>query len=139
MWAFAFLGVPIRGASTQANHAASPLQMRFRPAPMSRLTGLKPRINSLHARTTALTTSTARTRGSRWMAIRKRVMTRDGGLCVHCRRAGRVTLGEEVDHITPLERGGTDNESNLQLLCKACHCAKSAADQSRRGSHAPRP
>ena len=30
----------------------------------------------------------------------------------------------EIDHVTPLSRGGTDDFSNLQLLCKACNRLK---------------
>ncbi|MCO6436913.1 MAG: HNH endonuclease [Phycisphaerae bacterium] len=37
---------------------------------------------------------------------------------------GRVVAGEVVDHIVPLARGGTHNESNLQTLCASCHSKK---------------
>lgn len=30
----------------------------------------------------------------------------------------------EVDHIVPLCKGGTNAESNLQLVCKQCNCEK---------------
>ena len=29
--------------------------------------------------------------------------------------------GKELDHIVPLHAGGTDEPSNLRLLCQACH------------------
>jgi len=32
----------------------------------------------------------------------------------------------EIDHITPLSGGGTNEKSNLQVLCKACHLIKTA-------------
>lgn len=32
--------------------------------------------------------------------------------------------GEHVDHIVPLARGGTDDETNLQTLCASCHARK---------------
>lgn len=35
-----------------------------------------------------------------------------------------LELGEHVDHIVPLAAGGTDDESNLQTLCAACHSRK---------------
>jgi hypothetical protein len=32
----------------------------------------------------------------------------------------------EIDHITPLSGGGTNEKSSLQVLCKACHLIKTA-------------
>jgi 5-methylcytosine-specific restriction protein A len=66
-------------------------------------------------------TPTPRTRGSRWVAIRHAVLQRDGYRCVICRDNGKLVLGDEVDHIVPLECGGTDDMQNLRLLCHACH------------------
>ncbi len=34
----------------------------------------------------------------------------------------------DVDHILALERGGTDDDDNLQLLCNACHSKKTPDD-----------
>jgi 5-methylcytosine-specific restriction protein A len=40
-----------------------------------------------------------------------------------------IVVGTEVDHIRPISQGGPeDDESNLQLLCKACHAAKTARE-----------
>ena len=71
--------------------------------------------------TRTATTPTPRTRGSKWVAIRRRILQRDGFRCVVCRAKGKLTLAEEVDHIVPLERGGTDDAVNLRALCKPCH------------------
>jgi 5-methylcytosine-specific restriction protein A len=38
-----------------------------------------------------------------------------------------------VDHIVPLEEGGTDDDANLQVLCHACHGKKTREEQRRRG------
>lgn len=38
----------------------------------------------------------------------------------------------EVDHVVPLADGGSDNFSNLQVLCKPCHTAKTTAEQAAR-------
>jgi 5-methylcytosine-specific restriction protein A len=35
----------------------------------------------------------------------------------------------EVDHIKPLEHGGTNEDDNLQLLCSECHKVKTATDR----------
>lgn len=64
----------------------------------------------------------------------KAVFFRDRGLCVLCRRdlTGLVNVWnrENFDHIVPLRRGGMNDVSNLQLLCRECNLKKSA--------HAPR-
>lgn len=73
-----------------------------------------------------------RTRGSVWMATRARILSRDSGLCLVCKAAGRLTLASEVDHRTPLEDGGADEDANLQSICPPCHKAKTAAEASAR-------
>lgn len=37
-------------------------------------------------------------------------------------------IGNEVDHVIPVSRGGTDARENLQTLCKRCHSRKTAAE-----------
>jgi 5-methylcytosine-specific restriction endonuclease McrA len=39
-----------------------------------------------------------------------------------------ASASEEVDHIVPKKQGGTDDESNLQSLCKPHHSAKTARE-----------
>ena len=68
-----------------------------------------------------------RTRGRTWERIRQRVLDADP-LCRMCDAAGLVTAAQEVDHIVPLHRGGTDDPDNLQGLCKPCHAIKTAED-----------
>lgn len=92
-----------------------------------RLTMVKPRVDILKP-PSAAPAGTKRTRGSAWMATRDKVFRRDRGLCQPCERAGRVTLAEQVDHILPLCLGGTDDLSNLEAICPACHQAKTAAE-----------
>ncbi|MCE3605833.1 HNH endonuclease [Massilia sp. P8910] len=72
-----------------------------------------------------------RLRGSAGVADRIRIRTRDCGLCQVCKRPGYL-----VDHIKPLCEGGSDEDSNKQLLCKPCHDDKSAREAAARaGSH----
>ncbi len=66
--------------------------------------------------------------GALWDRIRKQAMTRDKHLCVPCMAHGRCTPAREVDHITPKEQGGTDDLSNLQSICRACHSDKTARE-----------
>jgi len=91
---------------------------------------LKPRLQAhTSSRLAALKTQTpvqkARTRGRAWMEIRKQVFTRDQGACAVC---GRVSLSNEVDHEIALMHGGTDDLSNLRLLCQEHHREKSAQE-----------
>lgn len=67
-----------------------------------------------------------------WAAIRRAVIVRDAATCRVCRR---VVEGRElhVDHILPLEDGGTDALANLQVLCREHHGQKTIAEQRRRG------
>lgn len=59
-------------------------------------------------------------------------MRRDCGLCQPCMRNGHVTAAYAVDHKLNRERGGSDDESNLEAICRACHQAKTA-EESRAG------
>ncbi|MEM8972254.1 MAG: HNH endonuclease [Pseudomonadota bacterium] len=49
----------------------------------------------------------------------------------HCESCGRkIRAGENwaIDHIEALVNQGTNDESNLQLLCQICHGAKTSED-----------
>ena len=68
--------------------------------------------------------------GTDWDKRRKRILERDSGLCQECLRNGYVkTVGNKpfsayVDHIVPKAQGGSDDDTNLQVLCRSCHTAK---------------
>lgn len=76
---------------------------------------------------------TERIRGRRLQAIRARWFALHP-FCVRCQEANppRRTLATQLDHITPLHRGGLDfdrdNGTNRQGLCEPCHELKSAED-----------
>lgn len=55
--------------------------------------------------------------GWAWQAIRERIIARDGG----CVMAGPHSGPLRVDHIVPLSRGGTNEDSNLRALCLDHH------------------
>lgn len=65
------------------------------------------------------------------MAISKRlrfeVLKRDRNTCQACgAQAPDVAL--QIDHVTPVALGGSDDPSNLQALCVACNSGKSASN-----------
>lgn len=45
-----------------------------------------------------------------------------------CEAEGLTTAGEELDHIVPLMWGGSNDDSNLQLLCVTCHKIKTSKE-----------
>lgn len=74
--------------------------------------------------------------GPRWRRLRRLVLAREP-LCRECAPRGLVVEATEVDHIIPLRAGGTDDDANLQPLCKRCHSRKGAREG--RWGGAPRP
>lgn len=65
-------------------------------------------------------------RGGRpWRRKRDEIFKRDKYTCQVCGRVG----GElELDHIVNVARGGTDDDTNLQTICNACHKPKTHAE-----------
>jgi 5-methylcytosine-specific restriction protein A len=55
-----------------------------------------------------------------WKAARREVLLRDGYQCQVC---GDLVHGKRahVDHIVPKAKGGSDEVSNLRVLCISCH------------------
>jgi hypothetical protein len=53
--------------------------------------------------------------------VRQRVWTRYGGKCAECGNTEYL----EYDHIIPVAKGGSNNEQNVQVLCRKCNLAKS--------------
>ena len=89
---------------------------------------------------TVMTTKSRRMGESKRSATRLRLWLERGQCCAACGRMVEHPVGYELDHIVPLVLGGTDDDSNLQLLCvwideegrkQGCHAQKSAED----GSH----
>jgi 5-methylcytosine-specific restriction endonuclease McrA len=53
-------------------------------------------------------------------AVRKYVLERDGGQCQSCGKNAREAQ-LHIDHIIPLAKGGSNDISNLQVLCQQCN------------------
>lgn len=58
------------------------------------------------------------------------VRARDGHQCRRCGTKDRL----EIDHITPISQGGSNEASNLQLLCMSCNRKKRAEQMRSKGS-----
>lgn len=78
--------------------------------------------------------ATERVRGSKGVKDRERIRERDEGQCQQCKREGsaHIRIGAEVDHIVPLWKGGSDDDSNKELLCDEHHLAKSRREAAER-------
>ncbi len=75
-------------------------------------------------------TAAKRITGRRLQQLRKELFEREP-LCRPCYKECRVVVATMRDHITPLEEGGQDVESNVQPICAECHDAKSKAERAR--------
>jgi hypothetical protein len=53
-------------------------------------------------------------------SVRNRILSRDGGICSKCRTMENLT----IDHIVSVLNGGSDEDSNLQILCRRCNSSK---------------
>lgn len=69
--------------------------------------------------------------GMNWIRSRKRdrIYRRDGRQCLYCGRhcsskIGRPWERASLDHVIPLERGGTNAASNLVLACRGCNARR---------------
>jgi predicted HNH restriction endonuclease len=59
--------------------------------------------------------------------MKKRVAARQGWKCGKCGKMLDETY--EVDHVIPLYKGGTNDESNLVGLCPHCHRTKTVDER----------
>ena len=98
-----------------------------------KLQTLKPRVQAMRGRLSPSAVEAPRLRGRRGMERRARWL-REHPLCEHCEGRNVVTAATEVDHVTPLWRGGADDESNLSSLCTSCHAAKTGKEAAERAN-----
>ncbi|CAA7603136.1 HNH endonuclease [Acididesulfobacillus acetoxydans] len=63
--------------------------------------------------------------------LKKAIYFRDRGKCQHCGKdlTGLLNIvddkGAHFDHVVPLEKGGSNDSTNFQLLCDECNLTKS--------------
>lgn len=60
--------------------------------------------------------------------VKLRVFDRCSGRCAHCTNRIGGGLSPHYDHIVALANGGSNNEGNLQVLCRPCHLLKTKGD-----------
>jgi len=56
-----------------------------------------------------------------WALLRKSILDRDNNLCHYCKQPSDFM---EVDHVIPVENGGTDEPTNLVACCRSCNRKK---------------
>lgn len=56
-----------------------------------------------------------------WRRVRLAIFERDGWACVYC---GATDAPLECDHIHPVSRGGSNEDSNLATACLPCNRSK---------------
>lgn len=54
--------------------------------------------------------------------VRKRILDRDGWVCVYCGSKDNLTL----DHVIARSRGGDNSDKNLVTACRSCNSSKGA-------------
>lgn len=74
-------------------------------------------------------TWTKRSNVKRTLVGRRRQATRDQvareqPFCPRCEAVGRIRLGTQLDHVVPISAGGSDDRTNLQMLCNEHHREK---------------
>lgn len=99
---------------------------------MPRLATVKPRVQPLQGQRIQAH-YVERMRGRPAQRRRERILS-ERPLCVACERAGRVAAATELDHVVPLWKGGSEDDSNMQGLCHACHAEKTATEAAERAT-----
>lgn len=75
-----------------------------------------------------MTSFTHATRRSMTPLRALRIFEASSGRCACCSRRLGPQDDWDVDHIIALANGGTDDDSNLQVLCGWCHGDKTSED-----------
>lgn len=72
-------------------------------------------------------------RGSMTAQRRARIFETCNGRCASCQRKLGPADDWDVDHTIALENGGTDDDTNLRVICDWCHTSKTADDHAQAG------
>lgn len=58
-------------------------------------------------------------------SLRFEILKRDNYRCQMCGVTAKHGAALEIDHITPVAKGGANDADNLQVLCRECNAGKS--------------
>ena len=72
-------------------------------------------------------------RGAMTAQRRARIFEAGGGRCAVCSRKLGPADDWDADHLIAMENGGTDDDSNLRVVCEWCHDSKTADDHALAG------
>lgn len=113
---------------TPAHFDADPVSPHW--FPMGRLSNIKPALAAPPARLRLPPKNIDELYSSReWRQLIARIKNERGRFCQRCGSANRVA----GDHVRELRDGGAAfDESNIELLCAACHNRKTHAERARR-------
>ena len=101
-----------------------------KPPASARLEIFDARLPGFCLRVTARGSATRRGYGGKsWLRTRRRILMRDP----FCKEPGCNRPSKEVDHIVPRGESGSEDDDNLQGLCKPHHSAKTAREGRRWG------
>lgn len=91
---------------------------------------LKPRVKRSAWASSQRGSRQARGYGRAHEQMRERVLSEEP-LCRRCDAHGRIAVTAIADHVIPKAEGGSDERSNYQGLCGACHREKTQAEAKR--------
>ena len=70
--------------------------------------------------------------GTKWRKIRN-AFVKNHPICELCKRKNILIPTEEVHHVIPLSKGGSNDEENIMALCKSYHSRITATEGGRWG------
>ena len=69
--------------------------------------------------------------GRPWRRLREQILIRDEYRCQCEECKGIGLLADEVDHVVPVSRNGSDDPSNLRAINRECHKLKTQKEGGR--------
>ena len=96
-----------------------PATMRFLKSTFKLFSDKPEYLQEVYGRSDKPPTTSIKTHNYNWYYWRAYALKRDNGICQGS-KCGKPA--NEVHHILPKSRGGSDHPDNLISLCTSCHC-----------------